>query len=78
MRAWLYLPASIFLTVVRANIVSMIPGMNSKKAANIIRPKKGKAMIVVGEVVDAAVEIDVTKKNAIPKAPIKPAAVDKT
>jgi hypothetical protein len=35
-------------------------------------------MIVVGEVVDAAVEIDVTKKNAIPKAPIKPAAVDKT
>ena len=40
--------------------------------------EKRKAMIVVGGVVDVAVEIDVTKKNAIPKAPIQPAAVDKT
>ena len=78
MRAWPYLPMSIFLTVVRANIVSIIPGMKSKKATNSIRPKNGKAMTVVGEVVDVAVEIDVAKKNANTKAPTKPTTVDRT
>jgi hypothetical protein len=68
----------MFLRVVRANIVSIIPGMKSKKATNVIIPKNGKAMIVVDGVVDVAVEIDVTKKNAITKAPMKPATVDKT
>lgn len=77
-RAWLYLPVSIFLIVARANIVSISPGMKSKKATNSIRPKNGKAMTVVCGIVDAAVEIDVRKKNAITKVPIKPAAVDKT
>ena len=68
----------MFLSVAHANIVSIIPGMKSRKAANVIRPKNGKAIIVVGGVVDVAVEIDVTKKNAITKAPMKPATVDKT
>jgi hypothetical protein len=52
--------------------------MKSKKATNSIRPKNGKAMTEVRGIVDAAVEIDVRKKNAITKVPIKPAAVDKT
>jgi len=74
-RAWLYLPTSIFLTVVHANTESMIPGMNNNM--NII-DMKGKIIVgVVGRPGDMDLEIDVTKKNAITKKPKNPATVDK-
>jgi len=74
-RAWLYLPTSIFLTVVHANTESMIPGMNNKKKTNDM--KGNTIVLVIGGPGKMDLEIDVIKKNAITKKPINPAMVDK-